>query len=95
MPAYDECETEESPKKLIVFPHINLNQYDPRNKRRKEIYETYTKGLTLPVVSQTPTNIVEQKTEEVDENTDENAANAVQANTNANANATGQPVPAR
>jgi len=92
LPAYDECETEESPKKLLVFPHINLNQFDPRNKRRKEIYDTYTKGLTLPVVSPKQSNIVEQKTEEESENTEENAA---QSNANATANAPGQAVPTK
>jgi len=64
LPAKDECETEESPKKLLSFPHINLNQFDPRNKRRKEIYDTYTKGLTLPVVSPVKSNVVEQNPEE-------------------------------
>ncbi|ORX81871.1 EF-hand [Anaeromyces robustus] len=77
-PAYDECETEESPKKLLSFPHINLNQFDPRNKKRKMIYDTYNKGLTLPEVP-TNTNIVEQnntvegeKTEESEDPTQQN-----------------------
>ncbi|ORX47920.1 EF-hand [Piromyces finnis] len=78
LPAYDENETKESPKKLLSFPHINLNQFDPRNKKRKAIYDTYNKGLTLPVVSPNKSNIVEKKTEENTENTEENTDTAAQ-----------------
>jgi Ca2+-binding EF-hand superfamily protein len=64
LPVFDECETEESPKKLLNFPHFNLNQFDPRNKRRKEICEIYTKGLTVPVVKPRKPEVVEKESEE-------------------------------
>jgi len=82
LPAYDECETEESSKKLLSFPHINLNQFDPRNKKRKEINNTYTKGLTLPTLTTKLPNVVENKQEEKTEETEETGdVSASQANT--------------
>jgi len=83
LPAYDECEAEESPKKLLSFPHINLNQFDPRNLKRKQIFDTYTNGLTLPAV--TPgKSIVEKQDEEVQgEVTEENGEATDQPNATA------------
>ncbi|KAG4099011.1 EF-hand [Neocallimastix lanati (nom. inval.)] len=86
LPAYDECEAEESPKKLLSFPHINLNQFDPRNLKRKQIFDTYTNGLTLPAV--TPgKSIVEKQDEENAEVTEENGEATDQPNTAAPATA--------